>query len=296
MNNVSLLTSEQVKMYHKDGFLAPFHVLSEEAATEILAASEERLKSKGKPKYELTDPFRLKVEKDDSNKNIYFYGDGEDSEPHIHGFLFNMWKEDVRFKNIATNPQIGRLASQLLNGRPVRLWEDNVIIKAPGAKPISWHQDHGYWAVDWSASNNFVTLTVALSSLTRENGGLLQVVPGSHNDKHTETLPVNFGSDKSIMGDYRPNAKDISQNPEKDGYTVLEYPPLKPGLAGAHHPLLWHASGPNNTEKPRYILALRYVAEGTVWLGNERFPSDDVGLKPGDLIGGEHFPLVYEET
>lgn len=296
MKNVPHLTSEQVNTYNKDGFLAPFYVLSEEEATEILVASEERLKRKDTLKFELTDPFRVKVEKDDSNKEIFIFGDGEDSDPHIHGFLFNQWKEDERFRKVATNPQIGRLASQLLGGKSIRLWEDNVIIKSPGAKPISWHQDHGYWAVDWNASDNFVTIIVALSSLTRENGGLLQVVPGSHNDKQTETLPVNFGSDKSIMGDYRPKALDISQNPEKDGYTVLEYPPLMPGLAGAHHPLLWHASGPNKTKKSRYILALRYVAEGTVWRGNERFPSDEVGLKPGDIIKGDHFPLIYQAS
>ena len=41
---------------------------------------------------------------------------------------------------------------------------------------------------------------------------------------------------------------------------------------------------------------MRYVADGTVWLGEQRYEynytDEEVGLAPGEPIGGRYFPVI----
>jgi len=290
-NCISKLTKEEVQRYTDFGFLVPIRILTEEKANELRLAIDEYLFDHGEtPKYELTDPIRIKRNIDSSGKTTFEYGEGTDSQPKTFPFLFNLWKQDKRFETVAKNPSIALIASQLLEGKKVHLMEDNVIIKNPFAKSIPWHQDFPYWPL---ATPTATTIFIALDAVTTENG-TMQVVPGSHK-RNEETLPVGFGDDKSIMQKDRPNAVEISQNPSLEGLEVVDYGNLEPGECGIHHAMLWHGSLPNLTSKPRCVYVLRYVAEGTIWLGNERFPYDEVGIKPGDKIGGVHFPIVPTE-
>jgi ectoine hydroxylase-related dioxygenase (phytanoyl-CoA dioxygenase family) len=285
------LSEEQVQSYMDLGFLVPIRILSEEKVKEIRLAIDEYLFEHGEtPKYELTDPILIKRNTDSSGKTTFEYGEGKDSKPKTFPFLFNLWKRDKRFELVAKNPAIAHIASQLLGGKKVHLMEDNVIIKNPFSKSIPWHQDFPYWPL---ATPTATTIFIAIDSVTQENG-TMQVVPGSHK-RDEETLPVGFGDDKSIMKQDRPNAVEISQNPSLVGLPVVDYVNLEPGECGIHHAMLWHGSLPNSTSKPRCVYVLRYVAEGTIWLGNERFPYDEVGLNPGDKIGGVHFPIVPTE-
>ena len=60
--------------------------------------------------------------------------------------------------------------------------------------------------------------------------------------------------------------------------------------------LIWHASSANTSENPRRGFVPRYVAGGTQWLGALRFPynysDEELELRPGDPIGGPHFPTL----
>ncbi len=288
---ITQIDNIQVKRYKDLGFLVPIRVMSKEKAEELrLAVNEYLFGDTETPKYELTDPILIKKNTDSFGKTTFKYEEGMNSKPKTFPFLFNLWKQDKRFESVAKNKSIAHIASQLLEGRKVHLMEDNVIIKNPYSKSIPWHQDFPYWPL---ATPTVTTIFIALDEITHDNG-TMQVVPGSHN-RNEETLPVGFGDDKPIMKHERPNAIEISQNPALDGLPVVNYGNLKPGECGIHHALLWHSSLPNITTKPRCVYVLRYVAEGTIWLGNERFPYDEVGLKPGDKIGGIHFPIVTTE-
>jgi phytanoyl-CoA hydroxylase len=64
-----------------------------------------------------------------------------------------------------------------LLGPDVRLYWDQAVAKPPGAtSDTPWHQDNGYGAVEPA---EYVTLTLALDAMTRENG-CLWIQPGSH--------------------------------------------------------------------------------------------------------------------
>ena len=66
-----------------------------------------------------------------------------------------------------------------LLGPDVRLYWDQAVAKGPGtSSETPWHQDNGYGAVEPA---EYVTTTLALDPMTRENG-CLWIQPGSHHD------------------------------------------------------------------------------------------------------------------
>jgi hypothetical protein len=60
--------------------------------------------------------------------------------------------------------------------------------------------------------------------------------------------------------------------------------------------LAWHVSGANESDRQQRAIIIRYVGDGTVWLGSQRYEynytDEGVGLDAGGPIGGEDFPLV----
>ena len=76
----------------------------------------------------------------------------------------------------------------------------------------------------------------------------------------------------------------------------IETVSLQAGEVSFHSSLLWHASGPNNSSRQRRAIVIRYVGDGTIWLGSQRYEynytDQEVDLSPGEPIGGEFFPLI----
>jgi ectoine hydroxylase-related dioxygenase (phytanoyl-CoA dioxygenase family) len=288
MSNVRTepLASEEIKCFQEQGYLVPIRVLSDEQVAELRAALDDHLSGRiASETYELTDPIRVRRVAELSGQTTFEYEYGKLSQPHTFPFLFNLWKRDERFKRVATDPVIAGMARQLLGSREVVMMEDNVVLKNPQSKTLPWHQDFAYWPL---ATPSAVTVWIALDRITAENGAML-VVPGSH--KLGERLPVGFGDARSFMKDDRPGVSEVSQDPAAAGYEVIPYD-LQPGDCGFHDAMLWHASGPNTSAHVRHAFILRYIAGGTVWLGNKRFPYDEVDCEVGDAIGGSDFPTI----
>jgi ectoine hydroxylase-related dioxygenase (phytanoyl-CoA dioxygenase family) len=287
------LTAEEIASYHERGFLFPIRVLDDAQVEEARAALDDHLEGRRESHaYELTDP----IVESGGQATV---GSGTttsvaettkvEKKPHSVPFLFNLWERDERFWAIDANPVIVGMARQLLGSQEVVLMEDGAVIKKPvvGGK-LSWHQDYSYWPLAEPAA---VTCWIALDDVGGENGGM-QVAVGSH--KLGEKLPVEFGDGTSFMQDERPGIGQV-RPPEEEGLDVVGYE-LKAGECGFHHALLWHASGPNTSEKPRRGFIPRYVAGGTIWLGAKRFPynytDDELECAPGEPIHGPHFPAV----
>ena len=223
---------------------------------------------------------------------------GEGGVPQEPGrnvsFLFNLWRSSDTYRELVMTPRFGRWAAQALGARRVRVLEDNALSKDPhtgGA--LKWHQDYSYWPL---AQPSAVTLWIALDDVTVDNGAML-MANGSH--LRGEKLPAVFGTGAIYFRERRPKTVDQIVNPESIGIDV-EPLTMKAGEASLHHSLTWHASGANTTANPRRAAVCRYVADGTVWLGERRYQynysSEQCGLAVGDPIGGEYFPLVPEET
>jgi ectoine hydroxylase-related dioxygenase (phytanoyl-CoA dioxygenase family) len=286
------LTSGEIASYHKRGFLFPIRVLDDAQIEEARTALDDHLEGRRESKaYELTDPI---VEGDQAAvgsgmASAVIEKTDVEKKPHSVPFLFNLWERDDRFWKIVSNAFIAGMARQLLGSEEVVLMEDGAVIKKPvvGGR-LAWHQDYAYWPL---ATPGAVTCWIALDDVSAENGGM-QVAAGSH--KLGERLPVEFGDGSSFMHAERPGVEEV-RPPEEEGLEAVGYQ-LKSGECGFHHALLWHASGPNTTEKPRRGFIPRYVAGGTMWLGSLRFPynySDaELECAPGEPIHGPHFPRI----
>jgi ectoine hydroxylase-related dioxygenase (phytanoyl-CoA dioxygenase family) len=199
--------------------------------------------------------------------------------------MFNLWKTDDRFRDIGLRSGLANWARQLLGAERVLLMEDNVVMKNGNTGRLPWHQDYSYWPL---AEPSAVTVWIALDSIDAANGAM-EVVPGSH--EWGERLPVSFGDGIPFMAEDRPGITAVPTDPGSDNYEVVSYR-LRPGECGLHSPMLWHGSAPNASPRPRRAFILRYVAVGTVWLGESRFPYDDIGCPVGSPLTEEHFPAA----
>lgn len=283
---VEPLTSEELERFHQAGCLFPIRVLSDKQVAELRDALDDHICGRiPSTAYELTDPIRIKRVKGSHSKTTFEYEEGEPSQPRTFPFLFNLWKLDVRFRQVAFDPVIAGFARQLLGSRQVVLLEDNVVIKNPLTGTLPWHQDYSYWPLKSPAA---VTVWIALDRITTANGAM-QVALGSQT--MGERLPVGFGDAISLMREDRPSVPDISQDPASEGHRIVTYD-LQLGECGFHHAMVWHSSTSNTSANVRRAFILRYVAAGTIWLGRERFPYDEVGVGVGDPIGGPHFPVI----
>jgi ectoine hydroxylase-related dioxygenase (phytanoyl-CoA dioxygenase family) len=205
-------------------------------------------------------------------------------------FLFNMWRHDPEFARLTHSPHLAALATQLLGVTAVRILEDNALTKDPHTGgELKWHQDYSYWPLGQPSA---LTVWIALDKVTLANGAV-QMALGSH--LLGERLPAVFGTGAVYFRDRRPPVVEPVSDPHQLGLTV-EALELEPGEASIHHALTWHASGPNTTDQPRRAAVVRYVADGTTWFGARRYEfnysDEEVGLRVGDPIGGEYFPLV----
>jgi len=273
---VQSFTGHDIEKFNDQGFIAPVRILDEGDVAELRAAVDDYLAGR----LHATWSHRLApaLQRTDSG-----------SDNVSVSFMINLWECDKRFERIALHPGVGHLASQLLGSDAVRLLEDDVIAKEPEVgRELAWHQDFSYWPIATPAG---VTCWIALDDVSPETGGM-EVAAGSH--RLGERLPVNITSGAPAMADQRPGIPPMA-NPAEVGCEVLSYH-LKPGEAGFHHCLTWHASTANTSDRPRRALALRLIADGTIWLGSLRFPfrikDEDAGIPVGDPLGGPRFPKI----
>ena len=275
------LTADEIVEFYERGFLRPGRVLGDDQLERLRSAldrAREREAAAGR-EYDLLDPA------------LWPDKETKPTEPGKSvGFLFNLWLQDPDFREVAFSPTLARWAAQLIGARQVRLLEDGAIFKEPGTGgALKWHQDYAYWPL---AAPTQVTAWIALDRVTEENGGM-HMAAGSHH--LGERLPAAFGSGNTYLEDRRPATVRPVEDPAAIGLDVVKLE-LEAGEASLHHPLTWHASGPNTTDRPRRGFVPRYCADGAIWLGSRRYDynyaDDEVGIAIGEPLGGRYFPVV----
>jgi len=64
-----------------------------------------------------------------------------------------------------------------------------------------------------------------------------------------------------------------------------------------HHSLTWHGSHANKSGRHRRAIALHYMTEETHYVASGDHPMKEfVTVADGELLQGEHFPLVWERN
>jgi hypothetical protein len=275
------LTADEIMEFYERGYVLPGRALTDDQVERLRAALDRariREREAGR-EYDLLDPA------------LWPASEKGPAEPGKSvGFLFNLWLQDDDFKEVAFLAQLARWSAQLIGCRQIRLLEDGAISKDPGTGgSLKWHMDYAYWPL---SAPTQVTAWIALDRVTIENGAMRMAV-GSHH--LGERLPAAFGSGETYLGERRPPTVKPIEDPEALGLE-LGTVELEAGEVSFHHPLMWHASGPNTTDRPRRGFVVRYCADGAIWLGSRRYDynytDEQAGIAVGEPLGGEYFPLV----
>lgn len=284
----SPLSVDEITAFYEKGYVRPGKVFSDEQVAFLREVVQRLTRSEDEAgrRYDLLDP-ALWPDVEDGDGGAP--GGAPRDPAQSFDFLFNLWLTDDDFRAAVFNPTTARWAAQLLGTKSVRLLEDNALNKSPSPHDVRWHQDYSYWPL---AQANAVTAWVALDDTSRHNGAMLMACGSQHLG---ERLPVVFGTGTPYLRESRPATVTEVGDPEALGLPV-EVVELAAGEVSMHSALTWHASGPNLSDRGRRAMVMRYVADGTIWLGGERYEynytDEEVGLSPGEPIGGRYFPVI----
>ena len=169
-------------------------------------------------------------------------GDQHDSQPPFHQ-IFNTWRKNSKARSFILHKSLGKIAGQLLDVDAVRLYQDSVFVKEPGAGATEWHSDLKMAPFN---SNDFVTFWLPLVPVPdHESGGTgLLFASKSHVDF---ALPFWFD----------PEEMDLSGR-----YLLADNGAYQLGDCSVHHGWCLHAAPPNESSETRWALSLSYVADG----------------------------------
>jgi hypothetical protein len=243
-----VLTKNQIKQYHDEGFISPIRVMSESDALSIAA----------------------KIEKAEA-----LYPEEIHSERRNNLHLSFSFLDELAHNEVVVD------AIEDLIGHNISLWASVMFIKEPSSSHyVSWHQDATYMGMN---SNNFATPWIALTPSTIETG-CMSIIPNSHNtkiQKHVDTFNENniltrgqeiIGIDDSVAVDIilKPGEMSIhsgtvihgskpnSSNNRRVGFALQSYMP--PSIKQAVGKNIWtHIRGKDRQdyggiklERPRY--------------------------------------------
>jgi len=148
--------------------------------------------------------------------------------------------------DIANHPVILDYVQDII-GPNIVAWGTQYFCKLPGdGKVVSWHQDASYWPL---TPAHTVTLWLAVDDADLENG-CMQVIPGTHRLGHLD-FDLSGADDNSVLPQKIRNA---------ESYGAPVPFELKAGEISLHADMLVHGSEPNNSNRRRCGLTIRYAA------------------------------------
>ena len=194
----------------------------------------------------------------------------------------NLWREVPAFQAALEAGELARLAAALLGVPEVTLFQDNLIWKPPGTTTgVQWHQDYAYWPLSAPAG---VTFWLALDDADEDNG-CLRYIPGTH--RAGELQPTNFTTPGAAS--WRQDLPPLEAE-RRAGEAVSAR--LAAGGLLAHHPLTWHMSGPNPSDRHRRAWSLTWIDPAVVRWDPAHAPHpDNYWLRPvpGAAVEGPTF-------
>jgi non-heme Fe2+,alpha-ketoglutarate-dependent halogenase len=173
-----------------------------------------------------------------------------DGDQRVFGHLLHPW-----IAQLVSHPVILEAVRNLI-GSNILVWVSEFSAKAPQTSNFfSWHQDLYYWKHHYDDLHAIPLVTTWLAlSPAKVASGCMQVLPGSH----TRLVPhMEKPSEHNMLT----RAQTIPIDIDECQAVPIE---LAAGEFSIHHPLLYHASGPNHSTHIRVGLVTRYMAPEVV--------------------------------
>ena len=262
------LSDEQLAFYEENGYLAHVKLLEPEQM-EALRTELEQLMDPSHPGHAL------------------FYEFHSNESPDPEKVLFHSlghWRITPGFHDVLWNPRFVVAASQLLGGKAVRFWHDQLFCKpARHGGVVAWHQDYSYWTRTTPLQH--LTCWVGLDDATEANG-CLRYIPGSHKWELLEKIEL-AGAMDSLRELLTPE-----QLRQYDRQVAVEMPA---GYGTFHHPKLVHGSYENRSDRPRRAFVLNVFADGTLSDTDEEILTGVPVIRKGQKMEGQFFPLLFKK-
>jgi hypothetical protein len=148
-----------------------------------------------------------------------------------------------------------------------------------------WHQDYGYWYYEGCLAPDMTTCMIAVDRSDTENG-CVQLVRGSHRLGRIDHTRVGeaTGVDPQRLAEIMKSHEVID--------AVLE-----PGDACFFHCNMLHASGPNESSRPRTLLHCSYnaIANSPFIAGQEHHAYKPLKKLPDSAIRDGNFGTVFDQ-
>ena len=171
-----MLSAEEIRRYHEDGYVIPDFRLKDETVAEIRAAHD-RLLAK---------------------------------HPQFVDYCPALLAYDTGFLNIARLPAVLDMVEQLI-GPDFALWNSSFFAKpARNGSKTPWHQDGEYWPIRPLAT---CSVWIAVDAATPANG-CLRVIPGSHRRRRLGQHDHNGAEGLSLPLEIR--ADEYDENAARD--------------------------------------------------------------------------------
>lgn len=182
-----------------------------------------------------------------------------------HGILRHDCRASVpELESLAGDGRLAELACALTGASELTLFQDVLVWKTPGAtEPLPWHRDFDYWPLDRASG---AVLWLALDDADADNG----------------CVYVVEGSQREPCGDAAPDALAARAIPV----------PARRGDLLVMHPLLWHASPANASQRHRRAWITTWIDPDARWAPERaHHPFNYLFTpEPGTRVLGERFP------
>jgi ectoine hydroxylase-related dioxygenase (phytanoyl-CoA dioxygenase family) len=258
------ITPEEVERYREDGVVPLRQVFDQRWIEYLQPAVDEVMKNPG--------PFAEEY----SRGNGRFFGD------------LDVAKRHSRFRTFIHHSPAAEIVGILTGSSKINFFYDQLLVKEPGtSERTPWHQDQPYWAV---SGRQVASIWLPLDPVTKQSA--LQYVKGSH--RWGAHNPHHFSDNRPYEDTGYPELPDIDD--PFGNYEILGWD-LEPGDCLVFQAMIVHGSAGNSS------LVSRRRAWATRWTGDDaRFdrrsgeiaiPTSDPGLKNGDPMDCEDFPVVW---
>ncbi len=189
--------------------------------------------------------------------------------------LVQLWEHDETLRELTLDASLAGIAARLA-GIPLRLWHDQLLIKAPhNGVATEFHQDQPGWP--HTNVRHAMTAWIALVDVPVERG-CMTFIPGS---QHRRGLRVQDLTDSADLFSLAPDL----------AWQQRVTAPLRAGDCTFHDSFVAHTASPNLTDEPRIAHLIHYVDAAATYSGELAHPITELlGLAVGQTLPDGPFP------
>ena len=189
----------------------------------------------------------------------------------------NMFLYSDIVKEFVSSTRLGRIATELMGTRGVRMYHDQALYKEAGGGHTPWHVDQVYWPF---STDNSITVWVPLVPISMKMGPLA-FAPGSHKIEEYRNLIISDESESKIQ-----QMMDDKQVP----YSVSAF---DLGDVSFHYGWTFHRADDNKAKIAREVMTIIYMdIDMRITRKDEPWCPD---TQPGEIPNNYKNFVIYEK-